>query len=132
MESVGRSPLTPRQGDLAFTSHLVLALAMSAWRVFEALPGLSAESGGRFSSSQAGRLCALATLLVAGSAGLGVAASAARHWRDARVLALSITLGLALLDRRRVDVFDLLYVGLALALAAWWWKSERAELARGT
>ena len=129
MGRVSRSPLPPREGDLCFASHLVLAVAMSAWRVFEALPGLSSETGGRFTTSALGRACALATLLLAGAAGLGALVVAVRRWRDARVLALSIAWLLAFSARRRVDVFDLVYVGLALALAAWWWKREREPLA---
>ncbi len=120
-------PTLPRRaGDLVFGGHLVLAVSMCAWRVFESLPGLSAEDGGRFTTSQAGRLGALATLLLAGAAALGATLQGARCWRDPRVALLSIAFVLALSSRQRVDVFDLVYVALAVALAAWWFKSERA------
>ena len=78
-------PALPRRsGDLVFGGHLVLALAMAFWRAFESLPGLSSEDGGSFTTSQAGRLLAFATLVLA---------------------------------------------GLALAFAAWWFRSVRGWIA---
>ena len=120
-------PALPRRsGDLVFGGHLVLALAMACWRAFESLPGLSAEDGGSFTTSQAGRLLAFATLVLAGLAALGVVFQSARCWRDPRVLLLAACFVLALSTRVRADLFDLVYAGLALAFAAWWFRSERA------
>ena len=119
-------PALPRRaGDLLFGGHLVLALSMSFWRAFERMPGLSAEDGGSFTESEPGRLLALATLIVCGLGALAVCAQSLRHWRDPRVALLAASFVLALGSRQRADIFDLVYVGLAIAFAAWWWKSER-------
>ena len=120
-------PAFPRRSsDLLYGGHLVLALAMISWRAFESIPGLSAEDGGRFTSSSAGRLLAFATLIVAGLGGLAVAFQTLRRWRDPRALLLASCLVLALSTRKRADLFDLVYAALAIALAAWWFRSERA------
>jgi hypothetical protein len=122
------SPPAPsrRASDLFYGGHLVLALAMLSWRAFESIPGVSAEDGGSFSSSGAGRLLAFATLLVAGLGGLAVAFQTLRRWRDTRALLLAACFVLALSTRKRADLFDLVYVALAIALAVWWFRSERA------
>lgn len=115
-----------RSSDLFYGGHLVLALAMVSWRAFEAIPGVSAEDGGSFTGSNAGRLLAFATLIVAGLGGLAVAFQTLRRWRDPRALLLAACLVLALSTRKRADLFDLVYAALAIALAAWWFRSERA------
>lgn len=120
-------PALPRRtGDLVFGGHLVLALAMGFWRAFESLPGYSAEDGGTFTSSQAGRLLALATLVASVLAALAVAIQTARSWRDPRICLLALFFALALTSRTRADLFDLVYAGLAVAFAVWWFRNERA------
>jgi O-antigen ligase len=120
-------PALPRRsGDLVFGSHLVLALSMMLWRAFESLPGYSAEDGGSFTSSQAGRLLAFATLVACVLAALAVAVQTWRRWRDPRVGLLALLFALALTSRTRADLFDLVYAGLAVAFAVWWFRSERA------
>ena len=126
------STLPRRAGDLVFGGHLVLALAMIFWRAFESLPGLSAADGGGFTSSRTGRLLALATLIVAGLAGLAVCLQTGKRWRDPRFALLGSLLVLALATRTRADLFDLVYAGLALAFAAWWFRSERALVQEST
>jgi len=120
-------PALPRRsGDLVFGGHLVLALAMIFWRALESLPGYSAEDGGSFTSSPAGRLLAFATLVASVFAALAVAIQTARRWRDPRVSLLALGFALALSTRTRADVFDLVYAGAAVAFAVWWFRSERA------
>ena len=120
-------PALPRRtGDLVFGGHLVLALAMMFWRAFESLPGYSAEDGGSFTSSGAGRLLAFATLVASVLAALTVARQTWRRWRDPRVALLALTFLLALTSRVRADVFDLVYAGLAVAFGVWWFRNERA------
>lgn len=119
-------PAFPRRsGDLFYGGHLVLALSMALWRAFESIPGWSAEDGGAFTTSSAGRLLAFVTLLVCGLGALAVVAQTARRWRDPRVLLLALTFVLALSARERADLFDLVYAGLAIALSVWWFRSER-------
>jgi hypothetical protein len=121
-------PALPRRpGDLVFGGHLVLALSMAFWRAFESIPGLSAEDGGRFTTSSAGRLLAFLTLVLCGLAGLAVCLQSARRWRDPRIALLALALGLALSSRQRANLFDLVYAGLAVAFAVWWFRSERAD-----
>ncbi len=121
-------PALPRRsGDLLFGSHLVLALALMLWRAFESLPGHSAEDGGSFSSSAAGRLLAFATLVACVLAAVAVVVQTARRWRDPRVALLALFFALGLTSRTRADLFDLVYAGLAVAFAAWWFRSERAD-----
>ncbi len=120
-------PALPRRsGDLVFGGHLVLALAMIFWRAFESLPGYSAEDGGSFTSSSAGRLLAFATLVASVLAALAVALQTARRWRDPRIALLASAFALALTSRTRADLFDLVYAGLAVAFAVWWFRTERA------
>jgi uncharacterized membrane protein YhaH (DUF805 family) len=120
-------PALPRRtGDLVFGGHLVLALAMIFWRALESLPGYSAEDGGSFTSSEAGRLLAFATLVASVFAALAVAIQTWRRWRDARISGLALAFALALTSRTRADIFDLVYAGLAVAFAVWWFRNERA------
>lgn len=119
--------LARRSGDLLFGGHLVLALSMSFWRAFESIPGYAAEDGGQFSTSLAGRALALATLLGSGLGALAVVVESARRWRDRRVLLLAASFALALSSRTRADIFDLVYVALALAFGVWWFRSQRAK-----
>jgi hypothetical protein len=120
-------PALPRRsGDLVFGGHLVLALAMMFWRALESLPGYSAEDGGSFTSSPAGRLLAFATLLASVLAALAVALQTARRWRDPRISLLALCFALALTSRTRADIFDLVYAGVAVAFAVWWFRNERA------
>ena len=119
--------LSRRSGDVVFGGHLVLALSMAFWRTFEATPGLSAEDGGGFTENQAGRALALATLLVCGLAGLVILRQTLRRWRDPRIVLPALLLVLALSSRTRVELLDLVYVGVAVALAVWWFRSERVR-----
>jgi hypothetical protein len=120
-------PALPRRtGDLVCGGHLVLALAMIFWRALESLPGYSAEDGGSFTSSEIGRLLAFATLVASVLAALVVAIQTWRRWRDPRVCGLALAFALALTSRVRADVFDLVYAGLAVAFAVWWFRNERA------
>jgi len=118
--------LARRTGDLVFGGHLVLALALMFWRALESLPGYSAEDGGSFSSSPAGRLLACATLVASVLAALAVAIQSARRWRDPRISGLALGFALALTSRTRADIFDLVYAGVAVAFGVWWFRNERA------
>jgi hypothetical protein len=121
-------PAIPRRsGDIVFGGHLVLALSMAFWRTFESTPGLSAEDGGGFTESQAGRGLALATLLLSGLAGLAILHQTLRRWRDPRIALPALMLLLALASRKRVELLDLVYAGAAIALAVWWFRSERVR-----
>ncbi|MBK7641732.1 MAG: hypothetical protein IPJ19_01565 [Planctomycetes bacterium] len=120
--------LSRRAGNLVFGGHLVLALEMAFWRTFESLPGWSARDGGSFTSSDAGRLLALATLVAGGLAALAVVLTTLRRWRDARVLLLFVLMLAAFVLHENVDVLDLVYAGSAIAFAAWWWRVERPAL----
>lgn len=117
--------LPRRTGDLVFGGHLVLALAMIFWRALESLPETSAEYGGSFTSSEAGRLLAFATLVASVFAALAVAVQTWRRWRDPRLSGLALAFVLALTSRARADIFDLVYAGLAVAFAVWWFRNER-------
>ena len=119
--------LPRRSGDLLFGGHLVLALSMVFWRAFESVPGYGVEDGGHFTTSIAGRALALATLLASLCAAFAVVTQSARHWRDGRVLLLAATFALALSSRMRADLFDLVYVGGAIAFGVWWFRSARAS-----
>ena len=121
-------PAFPRRsGNLFYGAHLVLALSMSFWRAFESLPGWSAKDGGTFTASSAGRLLAFATLLASVLGALAIVAQSVRRWRDPRVLLLALAFALALSSRTRTGLFDLVYVGLAIALAVWWFKAGRGS-----
>ena len=102
--------------NLFACGHLVLALSMIFWRVF---------GGGGFAESAAGRLLALLMLVACVLAALAVLVQSVRRWRDPRVALLALALVLALASRERVDVFDLVYAGLAIGLALWWFRSAR-------
>jgi len=119
-------PAFPRRsGNLFYGGHLVLALSMCFWRGFESIPGWSAKDGGSFTGSGAGRLLGLATLIACLLCALVIVTQSVRRWRDPRVSLLAVALVLALASRKRVDVFDFVYAGLALAFAIWWFRSER-------
>lgn len=122
--------LPRRQGDLVFGGHVLLVLALVSWRTFESIPGLSARDGGGFTSSPAGRLLALATLLGACAASAVVVVQTARHWREPRLLALAVIGTLSFAMRTGIDVFDLCYAALAIGCGAWWFKHERSLPAR--
>ena len=86
----------------------------------------SAEDGGTFTSSPAGRALALVTLVASVCAALAVAIQTARRWRDPRIALLGLSFALALTSCTRADTFDLVYAGLAVAFGVWWFRNERA------
>jgi len=102
--------------SLFYCGHLVLALSMIFWRVF---------GGGSFAESGAGRLLALVTLIACVLGALAVLVQSVRRWRDPRVSLLALAFVLALVSRQHVDIFDLVYAGLAIGLALWWFRGAR-------
>ena len=117
-----------RSGDLLHGAHLVLAALYAVWTAIERTPGLASSSGAVWISSPLGRGVTLVTELLAVVA---LACVAVQSWRARavwRTWILALALGLALAWRKDVDVFDLVYVALALVLGLWWFREERPEL----
>ncbi|MBK7875702.1 MAG: hypothetical protein IPJ77_08120 [Planctomycetes bacterium] len=117
------------RGDRLHVAHLVLVATMAVWRGALATPALAADQGATWTSSPLGRALALASVLV-GVAALAVAVATTLKLRtDRAAWALLAAMVLALAWRERVDVFDLVYGALALALGAYWFRERRGALA---
>lgn len=116
-------------------AHGVLVAGWIGWRVVESTPALSSAWGGAFAASVAGRAVALVSLLAAVLALFVVLVRTAQCWRDPRALGLFVALLAAIPARQRgVDVFDLVYVGVAsMVVVAWFdgrWRARRAAVGR--
>lgn len=99
-------------------NHLVIVVALVTWRGIENTPGLASVTGGTFAASTAGRALALIAVLASVVALLAIVISTLRARRDARAWLLFAALAAALLQRRTIDVFDIVYVALVAIAAA--------------
>lgn len=116
------------RGDRLHTAHLVLCGAFALWRGIEATPSLSSVEGATWSSTALGRAFALVTMLCCLAALATIVVTTLRSRRDPGAWALFAALLLALAWRGSIDVFDLVYGGMALAFGAYWFRERRAEL----
>ncbi|MBI5365159.1 MAG: hypothetical protein HZA53_18420 [Planctomycetes bacterium] len=116
------------RGDRVHASHLVLCATFALWRGTQATPALSAEEGATWPASTPGRALALASTLVCIGALATAVVTTLQMKRDRSAWALLAAMTLALAWRDAVDVFDLVYAALALALGAYWFRERRAAL----
>lgn len=115
--------------DRLLGSHAALAVWMALWRVLEASPALQGAGGLPFASTSLGRGLAFTALLLSVLAMGVIARESLPRWRNWRVWLLALLLIGALWRRERVELLDLVYAGVAIALAVWWFTHER-RLAR--
>lgn len=116
-----------RRRDRIYGGHVVLALLLCAWRMLRTTPGIAVWSGGELAESPAGRLLALASVILGVVALVAVALLSIREWRDPKVLALLVLLALSASMRKTIDVFDIVYVAAVAILAVIWFQRDRAR-----
>lgn len=111
--------------DRLLGSHAALAAWMALWRVLEASPALQGAAGLPFSSTTGGRALAYAGLVLCVLAVGLIVRESLQRWRNWRVWLPALLLIGALVRRERVEALDLIYAGVAIALAVWWFTHER-------
>lgn len=117
-----------RDGSLLHGAHLALALLLVLWTAIERTPALSSASGATWITTPLGRGAVLASELVAVVSLALVLVASWRTRRAWRTWVLLLAFAASLAWRREIDVFDLVYVALALALCVWWFREERPAL----
>ncbi len=110
--------------DRLFGLHALIAALWVSWRVLESTPATAPSLGGAFASSTVGRALALVTLSAAAAASVAVLALSLSRWREWRASLLLVVLAGALSTRTRVDVFDLVYVGLVAMIVVPWFDAR--------
>lgn len=98
---------------------------MALWRVLESSPALQGAAGLPFSSTNLGRGLAFTGLVLSVLAIGLIVRESLRRWRNWRVWLPALLLLAALWRRERVELVDLVYAGVAIALAVWWFTHER-------
>lgn len=101
---------------------------MALWRVLESTPGISASQGGGFASSTWGYALAMISVIGGVIAVVMVAWLTLAQWREVQTTALFVSLALAAGRRHDIDVFDLVYLGLAAVLGVLWFGEQRIKL----
>lgn len=113
--------------DGLFALHAVLAASFVIGRVVARMPSTSVRAGATWSSTTLGEAATLGALLWACTAFVAILVLTWRSFRDWRALVLLAALCAALVDRRTVDVFDLVYLALAAIAAVAWFDGDRGS-----
>lgn len=116
------------RGDRVHAAHLVLCATFALWRGTQSTPALSAVEGATWPTSTIGRALALASTLLCVAALATAVVTTLQMKRDRSAWALLAAMTLALAWRDAVDVFDLVYAALALALGVYWFRERRAAI----
>jgi len=108
----------PRLVRLALL-HLALWAGAIAWRIVEATPATSTYLGGTFASSALGRATAMISILCGVALFVAVIVTTFQLRRRALVLVWFAALIASLARRGSPDAFDIAYLLIAPAIAAW-------------
>jgi hypothetical protein len=114
--------------DRVYAAHLFLCAAMIAWRVVETTPALSASQNAPFTRSPIGIALTMISVWLGVASAVAAVSITAMVRRDPRLWILVAAMGLSMIWRRDMDVFDVAYPALAAVLSAWWFRAGRTRM----